>query len=52
MDKTSLDDDSTSRVKTEPQVRQGYSRLETTAQGALFVLLGGLLMTLVVMSAL
>lgn len=48
MDKTSLEDDSVSRVKREPQVRQGYLRLETAAQGVLCVLLGGLIMTMVV----
>lgn len=52
MQKTDLRDDSIGRVTGEPQVRQGYSRLETAAQGALLVLLGGLLMALVVMSAL
>ncbi len=51
-DKTSLEDDSTKCVRRESQVHQGYSRLETAAQGTLLVLLGGLLMALVVMSAL
>ena len=52
MQKADPGDGSTGRATGEPQVRQGYSRLETAAQGALLVLLGGLLMTLVVMSAL
>jgi hypothetical protein len=45
-------DGSTGRVTAEAPVSQGHSRLERTAQGALFVPLGGLLMTLVVISAL
>ena len=52
-DKTSLEDDSTKRVRRESQEHQGYQRLETAAaQGTLLVLLGGLLMALVVMAAL
>jgi hypothetical protein len=50
--RTDLADGSTGRVTAEPQVRKGYSRLETAAQGTLLVLRGGLLMALVVMSAL
>ncbi|MDQ3783869.1 MAG: hypothetical protein M3360_03165 [Actinomycetota bacterium] len=52
MNKTSLGDDFDVRVKREPRVRQGRSRLEGAAQGFLVVLLGGLFMTLVVMYAL
>ncbi len=52
MQKTGLGDSSTGRVTGELQVRQGDSRVETTAQGALLIFLGGLLMALVVMSAL
>ncbi len=52
MQRTDLGDGSTGRATREPQVHQGYSLPETAAQGALLVLLGGLLMTLVVMSVL
>ena len=52
MQKTDLRDGSNCRVTAEPQVRQGYSRPETAAQGALLVLPRGLLMALVVISAL
>ena len=52
MQKTDLEDGSTSPVRSESQVHPGYSRLEGRAQGVLFVLLGGLFMTLVVISAL
>jgi hypothetical protein len=47
VNKTDLGDDSAGRVKREPQVRQRHSRLETAAQGLLFVILVGLFMTLV-----
>lgn len=50
MQRPDLGDGSTDRVMGEPQVRQGYSRLETAARGALLILLGGLLMALVVIS--
>ena len=51
MNKTGMGDDSAGRAKREPRVRQEHSRLETTAQGFLFVIFVGLLMTLVVMCA-
>lgn len=51
MNKTGLGDNSAGRVKGEPRVRQGHSRLETAAHGFLFVILVGFLMTLVVICA-
>jgi hypothetical protein len=38
VNKTSLEDSSTSRVKTESQVRQGYPRLNPSSQAVLFFL--------------